>query len=142
MKKTLLFSLILMVFIAACGGQTATPLPTPTTIPIYNYVSPTPNAQIATAIATEAAQVASVDAQTIARGKDRYVALNCAECHGDKGQGTQKGSVLVGYSASEADFVTFLRTGGKLGSAHQYAANKLSDQGAENLYAYLKSLTS
>ncbi len=141
MKKTLLFSLILMVFIAACGGPTATPLPTSTTIPIYNYVSPTPNPQIATAVATETPQ-AAVDAQVIALGRDRYVALNCAECHGDNGQGAEKGSVLVGYSASEADFVTFMRTGGKMGSAHQYAANKLSDQGAENLYAYLKSLTS
>jgi mono/diheme cytochrome c family protein len=141
MKKTPVFSLIMMVFITACGGQSTPSQPTSTTIPTYNYVSPTPNAQIATAIATETTQAAA-DAQTIAQGRDRYVALTCGECHGDNGQGTEKGSVLVGYVASQADFITFLRTGGKLGSAHQYASNKLSDRGAQNLYAYLKSLTS
>ena len=145
MKKTLLI-LTLVVFVAACSGQNATPLPTPTQIPTFAYLTPTPFAAIATAVATEVnnqTESAAIDPTAVARGASRYTALTCDQCHGDKGQGNgDKGPALVPETLSENDFITFLRTGGKMGSAHLYASNRLSDEGAHNLYVYLKSVTS
>jgi mono/diheme cytochrome c family protein len=92
--------------------------------------------------ATEAA-AATVDPDTIVQGQARYVALKCADCHGENGEGSgDKGPTLVGLTLGQDDFITFMRSGGKLGTAHQYASNRLSLKGAQNLYQYLKSLSS
>ena len=139
MKRQLLFALLAVLF-TACGGTQSSQLPTPTMIPTYNYVSPTPIARVETAIATQVA-VASVDERTITQGRDRYVALECGSCHGENAEGSDDGSALAGTSQDEDDFVTFLRTGGTIGTSHQYATNRLSERGAHNLYLYLKSLT-
>ena len=142
MKRFLPISLLLILIVAACSNSaapTATPLPSRTPIPFYNYVSPTPNAQLATAAATRAAQVDT--AQAITQGRGRYEALDCGSCHGENGEGNgDKGGTLVGMTLSEADFITLLRSGGDLGSEHQYATNRLSDRCAQKLYLYLKSL--
>lgn len=141
MKRHLLFALLAFLFAACSGsGEQPTPLPTSTMIPTYNYVSPTPVAVVETAIATQAAPQTAND-QTIARGRDRYEVLECGSCHGANGEGSDDGSPLVEIELSEDDFITFLRTGGTIGTDHQYATNRLSAGGAHNLYEYLKSLS-
>src|SRR3954471_19209864 len=128
MKRNLLISLLILLLVAACsGGPAATPLPTPSQIPTYNYVQPTLVSVIVAVDATETPEaVAAVDPEMISQGHDRYVALKCSDCHGENGEGNgDKGPTLVGLSLSEDDFITFMRSGGKLGTAHQFAANRL-----------------
>jgi len=145
MKKSLLIAL-LIAFAAACGSQQpAATVSPPTTIPTFAYLTPTPFAVIATALATETEQQQSsaVDPTAVALGANRYTALGCDTCHGAQGQGNgSQGPALVPMTLSEDDFITFLRTGGKLGNAHLFASNRLSDEGAHNLYLYVKSLGS
>ena len=146
MKKSLLLSLLVLLLVAACsgGGQSATPLPTPTAFPTYSYVSPTPMPGIQEAEATATAEAAAgADPELISRGRDRYVALKCGDCHGENGEGNgDKGPKLVGLTLTADEFLSFLRSGGKLGSAHQFASNRISVQGVQNLYLYLQSLSS
>jgi mono/diheme cytochrome c family protein len=127
---------------AACGmtpSAEVTPLPTSTIIPTFNFVQPTAVPALATAAANAAAS--GTDPQVIERGRDRYEALACADCHGANGEGTADGPTLIGYAGSEAEFIAFMRSGGDLGATHQYATNRLSDSGGRNLYQYLLSLT-
>lgn len=145
MKRYLLISLLVLLLAAACSNQPATQAPpTRTTIPTYNYISPTPVAQVATAVATQAAAQPSggADAQAIEAGRGRYEALDCASCHGENGEGVDDAPTLVGLALSQDDFVTYMRTGGPIGTDHQYQSNRLSDRGAVNLYHYLVSLSS
>jgi len=145
MKRNLLFSLLVLVLAGACsGGQASTPPPLPTQIPTYNYLQPTVAPVIISVDATEETTeaAATIDPDIVAQGRSRYVALKCADCHGENGEGNgDKGPTLVGLTLSQDDFITFMRSGGKLGAAHQYAANRLSLNGAKNLYQYLKSLS-
>ncbi len=99
-------------------------------------------------MATVAAQTAAaqgssagLDPQAVERGHDRYVALQCGSCHGENGEGTDQGSALAGTALSQADFISFLRSGGTVGSSHQYSTNRLSDSGGRNLYQYVLSLS-
>ncbi|MBA3867910.1 MAG: cytochrome c [Chloroflexota bacterium] len=141
-------SLMLALILAACGGggASATAIPTSTIIPTYRLLTRTPVAAIETAVATQAAESASAEAnagldpEVVARGKARYDALACASCHGEGGVGTDKGPSLITNTLSDGDFIAFMRSGGKLGAAHQYATNKLSITGGEALYQYLLSL--
>jgi len=82
----------------------------------------------------------SLDPERVARGQDRYEALECGLCHGANGEGTDQGSPLVGITLSEEDFITLLRSGGDVGTSHQYSSNRLSDSGGRNLYQYILSL--
>ena len=136
-----------MLVAAACGSA-ATPTPesrpTVTPIPVYQYSTPTPIARLATMAATTAVAGSSdsaLDPQAVERGRDRYVALECNTCHGENGEGTDEGSAVAEWSMSEAEFISFMRSGGELGAEHQYATNRLSDSGGRNLYQYLLSLT-
>ncbi len=137
--------LFLVLLLAACGGA-ATPtstvaLPTPTLFPTYQFVMPTAPPQLATARATSAPAVEpALDAQAVERGRGRYEALECGKCHGDQGEGTDDGSALTDFAMSLEEFVSFMRSGGSLGSDHQYSTNRLSDTGGRNLYQYLLSL--
>lgn len=141
-------ALLLSLFLAACGGgaSSATAIPTSTIIPTYSFQTRTPVAIIETAVATTAAQpevtaaASSLDPQLVERGKGRYDALKCAECHGANGEGTDKGSSMVTYTENEGNFIAFMRSGGTLGPAHQYATNRLSETGGTALYQYLLSL--
>lgn len=137
-----------MMVAAACSGA---PTPTQavrstvTPIPVYQYVAPTAVPQIATSaasVATEAVEANALNPQSVERGRDRYVALACASCHGENGEGTDDGAALTALTLTENEFISFMRSGGSLGSAHQYAANRLSDTGGRNLYQYLLSLNS
>lgn len=76
MKPTRVLGLSWFLLLAACGGsapKTVEPDPGPTTEP------------------------ASGNAALIARGQELYGA-NCAKCHGDAGQGTDKGPAVVGVA--------------------------------------------
>ncbi len=139
-------SLVLALILAACGGgadSSATAIPTSTPIPTYGIALPTSMLSIPTSEATvEATAVASsvLDAAVVARGLGRYEALDCASCHGAGGEGTDKGSSLIVSTQTEDEFIGFIRSGGTLGTAHQYPANRLSDSGTKTLYQYLLSL--
>ncbi|MEZ4672154.1 MAG: cytochrome c [Anaerolineae bacterium] len=148
MKKLTLFIIgcgLTLLGLAACGSATQeapTVAPTFTTIPTYSFDQPTAAASVATAAAaTQAAGANSgLDPQAVERGRGRYEALDCASCHGDNGEGTDKGSSLITYTADETTFISFMRSGGALGSDHQYSTNRLSESGGKNLYQYLLSL--
>lgn len=150
MKRNLLASLMLilsatMLLVGACSNQASTPIPTRTQIPTYAYVSPTPVAQVVTAAPTRppadaTEETGALDPAAVEAGLGRYTALECGSCHGENGAGGEAPS-LVGITMSQDDFITYMRNGGPLGTAHQYQSNRLSDRGAVNLYTYLKSLT-
>ncbi len=149
MNRNLFASLLVilaatMLVVSACSNAPATPPPpTRTTIPTFAYVSPTPVAQVATAVATQGSANATeeaADPAAIEAGLGRYTALECGSCHGENGAGGDA-PTLVGLALSQDDFITYMRNGGPLGTAHQYQSNRLSDRGAVNLYIYLKSLS-
>lgn len=162
--KILIILITTMFVLSACGGDaqssnatdngsnsgsngsgraTATPFPTfafvaPTNPPVFNQTAEsTPEA---TAGATAEAVVSDLDPVAVERGLGRYEALECATCHGANGEGTDDGSALIGLALSETDFITFMRSGGEIGTSHQYSTDRLSERGALNLYQYLLSL--
>lgn len=145
-KRAVLLLMSGLLLAAGCGSapQTPTAIPTATTIPTYEYVQPTAAPSIATAAAATATAAASaggaLDAEAVARGRGRYEALGCGECHGANGEGTDKGSAMSSYGGTETEFIAFMRSGGALGAAHQYSTNRLSDSGGRSLYQYLLSL--
>ena len=142
-KISLVAVSLLFLLLSACRGA-ATPIPpTATPFPTYVYVPPTEAPLILTGAADTPTPgtAQALDPAKVDLGKGRYVALACGSCHGDDARGTAKGSSLLTMTFSEADFVTLLRTGGKMGSDHQYSSNRISDTGAENLYVYLRSLS-
>lgn len=144
----------ILLLIAGCSGGTGNTQNTPTTsatsrvnaLPTFSFSQPTEPPQFATVAATlttntnSTAEALTLDSEAVERGKGRYEALDCASCHGQSGEGTDQGASLLEYDVSAADFVTFMRSGGSLGTAHQYASNRLSESGAANLYQYLLSL--
>ncbi|MHB8627415.1 MAG: c-type cytochrome [Aggregatilineales bacterium] len=134
---------LLVLMLTACRPAAKETAPTITPFPTYDYVQPSEAPIVLTGAAqtptTSSAQ--TLDPDKVALGKSRYVALTCGTCHGDDGKGTDKGASLVGLTLSQDDFITLLRTGGKMGSAHQYSANRLSDTGGEALYFYILSLS-
>jgi mono/diheme cytochrome c family protein len=145
MQKWAVLLLVSGLLLAGCGGaaQTPTALPTSTTIPTYEYVEPTAAPSIATAAAATAAAASAgsaLDAAAVERGRGRYEALSCGECHGANGEGTDNGSAMSVYAGTEEEFIAFMRSGGELGADHQYSTNRLSDSGGRNLYQYLLSL--
>ena len=142
-------SLLLTAFLlTACGGAdsaTATPRPTRTPFPTFAFVEPTkPPAfdqddEAADDVQDDEAEI-QLDPKKVERGLGRYEALACAACHGEGGVG-EDGKSLLDFALSEEDFITFMRSGGSLGPAHQYSTNRLSDSGSRNLYQYLLSLS-
>ncbi len=133
---------LLALLLSACRAAPTQSAPTPTAFPTFNYVVPTVAPVVLTVVsqAATASSTAAPDPAKIDLGKGRYVALECGSCHGDAGQGTPKGSALAGTKLSQADFITYLRSGGKVGNSHLYSTNRLSETGAENLYLYVLSL--
>jgi mono/diheme cytochrome c family protein len=142
-RFTFLILTFLLLTLAACGGasapaETATPGPTNTAlIPTFSFTEPTAPPSVATAAATGNS---ALNAEAVERGRGRYEALACASCHGETGEGIEGDKSLIGYAASETDFISFMRSGGALGTVHQYSTNRLSDSGGRNLYQYLLSL--
>jgi mono/diheme cytochrome c family protein len=135
---------LLILGLAACGGasalaETATPAATNTAlIPTFAFTQPTAPPSVATAAAVS--ETAALDAEAVERGRGRYEALDCASCHGAAGEGLDGEKSLIGYAASQDDFISFMRSGGALGPDHQYSTNRLSESGGRNLYQYLMSL--
>jgi cytochrome c553 len=152
MKRLLLpviaLALGVIVALSACSSASSTPestpLPTATIIPTFSFDEPTPAPSVATAAAATlaAAGSQSLDPEAVERGQGRYEALECGLCHGTHGEGTDKGTALTTLTLSEEDFISFMRSGGELGTDHQYSTNRLSDSGGRNLYQYLLSLQS
>jgi mono/diheme cytochrome c family protein len=146
----ILIGLVALILAGACSsGPAATEtarLSTPTPIPTFQFVQRTPAPQLATLAAATSIAAASdanstgLDPEIVARGKDRYEALECASCHGANAEGSDDGSALIESSLNEEDFISFLRSGGTVGSSHQYSTNRLSDGGSRNLYTYIRSL--
>ena len=146
--------LVLAMLLTACVGNAPsnqdtsvedTAVPTKTLFPTYEYVAPaTANVfgqSESTAEANSETDVAiELDPQLVERGLGRYEALECGICHGVNGEGTDDIIGLDNLSLSQDAFVTFMRSGGTIGNSHQYSTNRLSNNGATNLYQYLVSL--
>lgn len=154
----LLFVLLSMILLlVACGGgdnggdadsQQADAPATATPFPTFEFVAPTnPPAFNQTAEETEEADsgeteaMVELDPTKVERGLGRYEALDCASCHGEGGVGTGEAGGLLEFALSEDDFITFMRSGGEIGNDHQFSTDRLSQNGATNLYQYLVSLT-
>lgn len=148
-------TLVLAFLVSACGGgssqSSVTPTPAPPTrtpFPTFAFVEPTKAQafeQQEEAVAAETDEPASeaieLNPTAVQRGLGRYEVLGCAGCHGADGEGTSRIKGLLDFSLSEEDFITFVRTGGELGTRHQFSTDRLSDSGSRNLYQYLVSLT-
>src|SRR5262245_58992519 len=144
-KFHIFIAALLVIVLSSCGagaGPSPTPAATPTPFPTYSFVQKT-EAQSIVTISAETATAGvktALDPDKVALGKGRYDALQCGDCHGDHGQGTDKAPALVGTKLTQDQFIDFLRSGGKLGNDHLYSTNRLSDEGGKNLYLYILSL--
>jgi mono/diheme cytochrome c family protein len=137
---------LLLLVLAACGSKSSGPPsaspPTPSPFPTFEFVQPTPVGFAATDVAVaNVSATQAFDPDLVAAGKNRYDALDCGSCHGADAKGTSKGKALIPTQLTQAQFIDFLRTGGKLGNAHLYSTNRLSDTGSKNLYLYIQSLS-
>ena len=72
----------------------------------------------------------ALDAKKVSRRRGRYEALARGGCHGE---------IRLDFNLAEEDFVTFVRSGGELGTAHHYSIHRLSKSGSRNLYHCLPS---
>ncbi len=139
------------VVLAACGsGSEENARPTSTKLPIFQELNPpTVPAIIATAAATTSvgqSDTSDLNPTAVARGASNWDRLGCATCHGaagDGGTGEIDGTPapsLQNLALTEDAFIDWMRSGGTLGSKHQYSTDRLSDSGGRNLYQYLLSL--
>ncbi len=147
-----LIQLLMALALAGCGGanqpaETATDIPpTLTPFPTFAFVEPTkPPVFDATSGETpageaEAEQALELDPKLVDRGRGRFEALACGDCHGDNGEGIDGDKSLLDFASSEDDFITFMRSGGDLGTSHQFSTDRLSNSGSRNLYQYLVSI--
>lgn len=152
LMRIALIQLLLSLALTACGGAeqaAAAPTnapPTPTPFPTFAFVEPTkPPVFDATAeetsdMAAETDQALELDPKLVGRGRGRYEALACGECHGENGEGMDGDKSLLDFALSEDEFITFVRSGGELGTSHQFSTDRLSNSGSRNLYQYLISL--
>ena len=146
------FTIVAALVLAACGGErsSATPAseaPTQTPFPTFAYVEPTKlsvfeqrDEETAADSDEPAGAAVPLDPKKVERGLGRYVALECGSCHGENGEGSDAGRSLLGFSLSEDEFITFVRSGGELGPSHQFSTDRLSNSGSRNLYEFLLSL--
>lgn len=138
----------------ADAPPTRTPFPTfefvaPTNPPVFNQSGDaTEEAEATEPADTETEEEAEaetetveLDEQAVSRGLGRYEALDCAVCHGEAGVGTDEIEGLLDYTGTQDEFITFMRTGGTIGNSHQYSTDRLSANGANNLYQYILSIT-
>lgn len=136
---------LLIITLSACGSATPTQiLPTVTPFPSFQFVPPTEAASVVTvgAATVTAGSKPVLDSEKVEAGKRSYARLECGSCHGEGGKGTDKGPALAGAKLNETEFIGMLRTGGKLGNAHLFSTNRLSDAGGKDLYQYILSLES
>jgi mono/diheme cytochrome c family protein len=140
-----------LVALSACGsGGEKAARPTSTTLPLFEeMVPPTVPAIIATAAATSTVgliDTSALNPTAVARGASSWDRLECATCHGTAGEGGAgaidniQAPSLLNLELTEDEFIDWMRSGGSLGSKHQYSTDRLSDSGGRNLYQYLLSL--
>lgn len=155
--RLILWLTIVSIASVACGGSggqptskptdsppTHTPFPTfafvePTKAPVFEQTGEEPGPSDE-AVDDAAVRAITLDPKKVERGLGRYEALACGSCHGAEGEGTDKAGSIQDFAMSEDDFITFVRSGGELGTEHQYSTDRLSDSGSRNLYQYLVSL--
>jgi mono/diheme cytochrome c family protein len=134
---------LLVLTVSACGSGTPTKtLQTVTPFPSFQFVPPTEAPSVVTvgAVTVTAGSAPVLDPEKVEAGKRSYTRLECGSCHGEGGTGTNKGTGLAGTKLTETEFIGMLRTGGKLGNAHLFSTNRLSDAGGKDLYQYILSL--
>lgn len=137
-----------MLLISACGGDSrsgATPAdlpPTHTPFPTFAFVEPTKASVFERTPEAETSSEAEIELEpkAVERGRGRYEALECGNCHGENSEGTDGVKGLLDFDLTEDDFVTFMRSGGELGTRHQFSTDRLSNSGSRNLYQYLVSI--
>lgn len=99
-----------------------------------------------TAAVTGAAEAGTPEppAQTevdLTRGQTIYTNRNCAECHGEQGEGvTGQGSAVAGTALALDEFTDIMRTGRNIGPEHIYGPSAISPGGMAALHAWLQSL--
>ena len=111
------------------------------TMPAARFDQPTPvtDLQEASEADRQEDEEEAAEEPDVATGEFVY-GNRCAECHGEGAAGTDQASSLVGLTLSEDDFEHLIRTGGELGPDHLFGSTKVSPDGLNALYAYLKSL--
>jgi hypothetical protein len=143
--------LIMLMALTACGGNdeqpVGTPKPTATTMKVFEYVESTVPAvfqqnadSTEEATSEESEDAIELDPKLVGRGLGSYEKLECGTCHGTTGEGTDDGGAINNLTMAQEEFVTFMRSGGDIGSSHQYSTDRLSKNGTTNLYQYLLSL--
>lgn len=143
--------LLLMLGLAACGGNADNAAPAAASTP---RIVPTMPAAQFTAVAqqayTDTISSAAAEVQTtptvsvdLTRGQTIYT-NRCAECHGPVGEGVaDKGGPATAWSVTSAEFDDAVRTGksGELGTVHIFGPSAVSPSGLTALYAYVESLS-
>jgi cytochrome c553 len=146
--------IVLVVAVAACGGSEdgdSEPRPTNSPLPQFEeVVPPTEPPELATAAAatmqTGENGETELNPTAVARGANSWERLECASCHGANGEGGAgeidgiQAPALTDLAMTENEFIDWMRSGGPLGSKHQFSTDRLSDSGGRNLYQYLLSL--
>ena len=150
--RSVVFPLMVACALSACGGSSeptasATDVPpTLTPFPTFAYVEPThPPVFEQTGIEDSSEEDSEsagtiLDPKLVERGLGRYKALECGNCHGANGEGTDLAPSLLDFDLSEDEFITFVRSGGDMGPRHQFSTDRLSNSGSRNLYQYLVSI--
>jgi mono/diheme cytochrome c family protein len=140
-----------LLILSACGSSSSkSPKATSTTLPLFQEVqTPTVPSVFATIAATETASETSastLNPTAVARGASSWDRLGCGTCHGANGEGGA-GEIdgtpapsLQNLTLTEAQFIDWMRSGGTVGSKHQFSTDRLSDSGGKNLDQYLLSL--
>ena len=132
---------------AACGGRgesggTAVEAVVPTMPPAQFTAVSSQGTFTETVAITETAATSGVANPDLERGARSYAKNNCAQCHGEQGEGVSgKGEAIAGTTLALNEFDTLLRTGGGLGTEHIFGPSAVSPTGMEFLYEYVKSLT-
>ncbi len=151
--RAVLFLLLAGLTMSSCASGANQPTvapteapPTRTPFPTFAFVEPTKapvfdqtGGDTSEAEADAGASV-ELDPKFVERGRGRFEALECGNCHGAAGEGTELAIGLLDFAMTEEDFITFMRSGGDLGTRHQFSTDRLSDSGSRNLYQYLVSI--
>jgi mono/diheme cytochrome c family protein len=163
-RKKVLCLYLLTLLLAACGGGATTSndgagesadsfsAPAVPTMPPARFTAVgqqsvmTQTVAVTTTAPVTVAAVITADAPAagsaeLTRGANSYARNNCAECHGETGEGVGgKGKAIAGTTLTESEFTNLLRTGGGLGNTHIFGPSAVSPGGMTALYAYVQSL--
>jgi mono/diheme cytochrome c family protein len=135
MKKIMYVFVILALLLSACDpAPTDTPEPTATSAPTD---TPEPTDEPA----TPTQETMEVDPDVIARGEELFhgADFNCDSCHGENGQGGERGPGIAGL---RQEYETFNEkvTGGEIGEHDAYSADDEDAPSEEDLIAIFEFL--